>query len=331
MNNIITLANRPTGRPTTDDFGFSSEENPEAGDDEILLASKYISVDPYMRGRMRDADSYVEPYKLDEPINSVIVAEVLESHNNQFTKGDYVLGELEWKEQQVSNGKGLTKVDSNAAPLSAYLGVLGVTGLTAYIGLKEIGKPKDGETMVVSGAAGAVGSVAGQIGKIHGCRVVGIAGSDEKVELLQSKFGFDDGINYKKTDDMAGAIAATCPEGVDVYFDNVGGEITDGVLANINTFARVVACGAIALYNATSQPMGPRVETTLITKSALMQGFIISNYRDEFEAGIKQLATWLNEGKLDHSETIVEGFEQLPNAFIGLFDGKNKGKMVVKV
>ena len=238
---------------------------------------------------------------------------------------------LNWKEFQTSTGENLLKIDDKIAPLSNYLGVLGMTGLTAYFGLTEIGKPQKGETLVVSGAAGAVGSIVGQIGKILGCRVIGIAGTDEKVEMLKSKFGFDEAINYKTTENMTKAIAEVCPDGVDVYFDNVGGTISDSVHANINRLGRIIVCGAISAYNDTSVPQGPRVEHFLIRKSALMQGFIVGNYADKFPEGIKHLSQWLSEGKLIYSETIVEGFENIPQAFIDLFEGKNKGKMIVKI
>jgi NADPH-dependent curcumin reductase CurA len=206
-----------------------------------------------------------------------------------------------------------------------------MTGMTAYTGLTEIGKPKAGETIVVSGAAGAVGSVVGQIGKILGCRVIGIAGSDDKVEMLKSKFGFDEAINYNTTKDMNKAIAEAAPNGVDIYYDNVGGPISDAVHRNINQFARVIICGAISLYNATELPMGPRVEGLLIKKSALMQGFIVSDFSDKFAEAAQQLGQWLKEGKLKHEETVVEGFESIPQAFIDLFSGKNTGKMIVKI
>ena len=225
----------------------------------------------------------------------------------------------------------MQKIDPSAASLSAYLGVLGMTGMTAYLGLTEIGKPKKGETLVVSGAAGAVGSIVGQIGKILGCRVIGIAGSDEKAAMLKSKFGFDAAINYNTTKSMTDDIAALCPNGVDIYFDNVGGEISDAVIANINKFARLIICGSISVYNSTSVPMGPRIEPTLVKKSALMQGFIVGDFAAKFPEAIGQLSTWVKEGKLNYTETIVEGFDQIPQAFIDLFDGKNKGKMIVKI
>lgn len=331
MNNTIHLNNRPTGKPQKSDFKFVKEDKPEIIKGEILLKTKFVSVDPYLRGRMSDAESYVPPFKLNEPMSSGSIAEVVESKNESFKKGDFVSGALDWKEYQKSNGKDLLKVDETKAALSAYLGVLGMTGLTAYLGLTEIGKPKKGETIVVSGAAGAVGSTVGQIGKILGCRVIGIAGTDEKVAMLKSKFGFDEAINYNTTKDIAQEIATVCPDGVDVYYDNVGGDISDSVHANINRFGRIVVCGAIANYNDTSIPMSPRVEPFLIKKSVLMQGFIISNYAEKFPEGIAQLSTWLSEDKLTYSETIVEGFEAIPKAFLDLFEGKNKGKMIVQL
>ncbi|MBK9452200.1 MAG: NADP-dependent oxidoreductase [Bacteroidetes bacterium] len=331
MNKVILLHSRPTGKPTLSNFEFVDESIPVAGDGELLLKACYVSVDPYLRGRMNDANSYTPPFELNKPIQSAIVAEVVESNLAGYQKGDFVMGYLEWKQFQTSSGKGLMKVDPKQAPLSYYIGILGLTGLTAYLGLTDIGLPKAGETLVVSGAAGAVGSVVGQIGKLLGCHVVGIAGSDEKVELLKNSFGFDAGINYKTTPNMYKAIQAACPNGVDIYFDNVGGEISDAVLGNINKHARIIICGAISLYNATEQPMGPRLQPILLVKSATMRGFIVSDYYKSFPEGVKQLATWLQEGKLKNAETIVEGFDQIPQAFLDLFEGKNEGKMIVKV
>ena len=331
MNKVIQLAKRPVGLPTLSDFKFIEEAIPTINDGEILLKTLYVSVDPYLRGRMSEAKSYVPPFQLNQPIQSALIAEVVETKNNYFQKGDFVTGGLDWKLFQAFTGAGLTKLDAKAASLSAYLGVLGMTGLTAYLGLTNIGKPKEGETLVVSGAAGAVGSIVGQIGKILGCKVIGIAGTDEKVEILKSKFGFDEAINYKKTKDMHAAIKNAAPNGVDIYFDNVGGEISDAVLANINKFGRVAVCGAISLYNDTEIPMGPRVQPILIKNSVLMQGFIISNYADQFPVAIQKLAGWLQEGKITYTETIVNGFDQIPQAFIDLFEGKNEGKMIVKI
>ena len=331
MNKTILLKSRPEGTPTLDNFEFAEIDKPTVSEGQVLLKTKYVSVDPYLRGRMRDEKSYIEPFQLDEPIQSGIIAEVVASENPDFKTGDYINGMLDWKKIQTHNGKGLQKVDQSKAPLSAYLGILGLTGITAYVGLLKIGEPKEGETVLVSGASGAVGSVVGQIAKIKGCKVVGIAGSDEKINLLQDTFGFDEGINYNKTNTMQKAIKEACPNGVDVYFDNVGGEILDAAIANMNRFGRVVNCGAISLYNETEQPTGPRLETSLVKKSLKMQGFIARDYQDDFNKIVPQLASWLQKDKLTYEETIVDGFENIPQAFIDLFDGKNKGKMVVKV
>ncbi|APY12868.1 NADP-dependent oxidoreductase [Seonamhaeicola sp. S2-3] len=332
MIKTILLNNRPKGKPIVSNFEFVTEDSElTISKGEILLEAAYVSVDPYLRGRMSDAKSYIPPFELNQPIQSGVVAKVVASKNEKFNTGDYVSGMLNWATQQISNGEGLNKVDGSKAPLSAYLGVLGMTGLTAYLGLTQIGKPKPGETIVVSGAAGAVGSVVGQIAKILGLRVIGIAGTDEKVEILKSKFGFDEGINYNTTKDMKAAIAEAAPNGVDIYFDNVGGPISDAVLFNINRFARIIICGAISVYNETEIPKSMSVQPFLVKNSALMQGFIVSNYADKFPEAIQKLSGWLTDGTLKYKETIVEGFDNIPNAFIDLFEGKNKGKMIVKI
>jgi NADPH-dependent curcumin reductase CurA len=331
MNKVILLRKRPVGRPALDDFEFTSDAIPVPPTGSVLLLTLYVSVDPYLRGRMNDSKSYVPSFEIGKPIQSGIIAQVIDSTHAEFRKGDFISGNLEWKEYQVSDGKGLVKVDPKVSPLSSYLGVLGMTGLTAYLGLTEIGIPKAGETIVVSGAAGAVGSVVGQVGKIMGCNVVGITGTDEKAELLKSKFKFDHAINYKTSHDLKEAIHKACPNGVDIYFDNVGGEISDAVLSNINKHARLPVCGAISQYNDTKVPTGPRLQPILLTKSATMRGFIVRDFSAKFPAATKQLANWLKEGKLTYAETIVDGFDNIPQAFIDLFDGKNKGKMIVKI
>ncbi len=330
MSKTILLAKRPVGLPKLSDFKIDDEIVPDLAVGEILLQTKYVSVDPYLRGRMNDVKSYIPPFELGQPLVSGTVAEVVDSKNEAFQKGDFLSGMLPWKEKMVSNGEDLLKVDQNRAPLSAYLGILGMTGLTAYLGLTEIGKPKKGETLVVSGAAGAVGSVVGQIGKILGMRVVGVAGTEEKVALLKNDFGFDEAINYKTTENMTAALKAACPDGVDVYFDNVGGPISDAVLFSINKFARIVCCGAISVYNNTQMPQSMSVQSFLVRNSALMQGFIVFDYADKYPDAIQQLSKWLAEGKLKSAETVREGFENIPQAFLDLFDGKNKGKMVIK-
>jgi NADPH:quinone reductase len=332
INRAIILNNRPSGKPSLGDFKIINEEMPTAKDGELLLKTMFVSVDPYLRGRMNDMKSYVPPFELNKPIQSGVLAEIIECKNTVgFKKGDFVVGNLDWKEYQTSAVHGLNKVDVSDVELSAYLGILGMTGLTAYLGLTEIGIPKKGETLVVSGAGGAVGTVVGQVGKLLGCKVVGITGSDEKVDMLISKFKFDDAINYKTIPDLNEAIKNACPNGVDIYFDNVGGEISDAVLANINQYARLPVCGAISLYNNTKAAIGPRIQPIILTKSATMRGFIISDFYAKFPAATKQLSIWLKANRITYSETIVEGFDNIPQAFIDLFEGKNEGKMIVKV
>jgi len=330
-NRTIFFEKRPIGKPTKKCFLIKETPVQTLQNKEVLIKTLYVSVDPYLRGRMSDRKSYTTGFNLGDPMKSGVVGEVVESKNPDFARGEFVAGMLNWSEYQISSGEGLNKVDGNAAPLSAYLGLLGMPGLTAYLGLMEIGQPKQGETLVVSGAAGAVGSIVGQIGKILGCRVVGIAGSDEKTSLLKSDFGYDEGINYKTTKNMQKAIAQACPKGVVVYFDNVGGEISDGVMMNISKFARIAICGAISQYNETQLTTGPRLQSVLLVNSALMKGFIVRDYAVKFQGAIQQLAQWYGEGKLKSKETIVEGFENIPEAFIGLFEGTNTGKMVVKI
>jgi NADPH-dependent curcumin reductase CurA len=328
-NRKITLKNRPVGMPLLSDFRNEEELMPVSGEGELLLKSVYVSVDPYLRGKMNGTHPPI--FELNEPLSSKIIAEVVESNNDSFKKGAYVCGYLNWKDYQVSDGKALQKIDSNTAPLSAYLGVLGITGLSAYIALMDIGKPKKGETLVVSGAAGAVGSIVGQIGKIMGCKVVGIVGTEEKIDLLKTKFGYDGAINYKTTHDMKAAITELCPEGVDIYFDNVGGTISDGVIANMNKYGRIPVCGTISNYNDVEEQTSPSLLPIVVYKFLTIQGFLIGDHAARFPEVTAQLAAWLKEGKITYSETILDGFDKLPEAFIGLFEGRNEGKMIVKI
>ncbi len=325
----IVLAERPNGKPTAATFRTQTVALPSLAAGQVHLQGLFYSVDPYMRGRMNDTKSYVSPFALNEPLEGGVVATVIESKAQTFAAGDVVLARLPWQQQLVVSGDGLQKVDTQLAPASHYLGLLGMTGLTAYFGLLDIGKPKSSENLVVSGAAGAVGTVVGQLGKLYGCRVIGIAGSDEKINLLKTDFGFDEALNYNTTTDMKEAIRQLCPKGVDIYFDNVGGPISDAVMANINFGARIPLCGQISMYNATEPPMGPRWQPMLLTRSALMQGFIVSNYAAHFAEGMQQLAQWYTAGKLKSTETILHGFDKLPQALIGLFEGANTGKMIV--
>jgi len=331
MNKQIVLKKRPIGVPTVSNFEVIEVSVPTIGEGELLLKPKVVSVDPYMRGRMSDAKSYVAPFEIGKPIAGGVVAEVVESKHPDFKAGDDVIGSFPWQEVFTAKGSEASKVDGSIAPFSYYLGILGMPGLTAYFGLLDIGKPQKGETLVVSGAAGAVGIVVGQIAKIHGCRVVGIAGDQSKVDYLINDLGFDAAINYKTESNIAGALAAVCPDGVDVYFDNVGGEISDAVISQINKGARIIICGQISLYNATTQPVGPRIQPTILKRSALMQGFIVSNYASRFPEGFKALAEWVGSGQLKYTNTTYHGFEKLPEAFIALFEGKNLGKLIVEV
>lgn len=303
---------------------------PTLDDGEVMIRTLYISVDPYLRGRMREGRSYVPPFAIGEVITSGVVGEVVESRAAGFAAGDTVTGMLGWRLYNIAKAGELRKVDPNIAPVTTALGVLGMPGLTAYFGLLDIGQPKEGETVVVSGAAGAVGLTVSQLAKIKGCRVVGIAGSDDKNKYLRDELGVDAVINYK-TENVALALKEACPERIDVYFDNVGGEISDAAILLLNQGARIVLCGQISLYNLDKPDVGPRPQPYLLVNSALMKGFIITGYAARFTEGITQLAQWLAAGKLKYAETIVEGFENTPQAFIGLFAGDNLGKQIVKV
>lgn len=330
MQKSIILKKRPVGTPTLDNFETIQIDIGKPMDGEILVKTIYISVDPYLRGRMNDVKSYVPPFQLNEPITSGVIGQVIESQSSLFDEGDFVLGSLGWQEYSVVNENAIQRIDTTIAPATAFLSVIGMTGLTAYFGLLEIGQPKKGETVVVSGAAGAVGSTVGQIAKIKGCRVVGIAGSDEKVAFITNELGFDIGINYK-TEDVQTALQEACPNGIDIYFENVGGTISDAVFPLLNKFARIPVCGAISSYNNVSQDIGPRVQSYLIKSSALMQGFTVGNYGQHFSEGINALAGWLTEGKLKYKETITPGFDHIIDAFLDLFKGANIGKSIVQI
>ncbi|MBC6699283.1 NADP-dependent oxidoreductase [Hymenobacter puniceus] len=325
----IVLASRPQGAPTAEQFRFETRELPPLAAGQVLLRTRYVSVDPYMRGRMSAAKSYVAPFEVDQPIAGGVVAEVVESQYDALPVGSMVVGNLPWQQLSISDGKGLNRIPTDKAPVSYFLGLLGMPGLTAYFGLLDICQPKAGETVVVSGAAGAVGMVVGQLAKIQGCRVIGTAGSDEKVAYLK-ELGFDEAINYK-TANLAEALAAAAPNGVDCYFDNVGGPITDAVYDLLNKHARIALCGQISTYNNTEAPVGPRPEGKLLKTSTKLQGFIVSDYLPQWPEGVAKLTEWYGQGKLKFEETITEGFDQIPAAFLGLFQGDNTGKAIVKV
>jgi NADPH-dependent curcumin reductase CurA len=297
----------------------------------VLLKTLYLSVDPYMRGRMSAGKSYTAPVEVGQVMEGGGVGQVIESRHTSFNVGDYVLGSIGWQEYAALDGKRLRKLDPALAPLSTALGVLGMPGLTAYFGLLAICDPQPGETVVVSGAAGAVGSLVGQIAKIRGCRVIGIAGTDAKVAYLVKDLGFDASFNYKTTEDYVAKLGALCPEGVDVYFDNVGGVITDAVFRVLNTFARVSICRQISQYNLTEVEQGPRLLSLVLTKQLRVEGFIVSRFSDRSHEGIDQLAQWLREGRITYREEMTEGFDQMPDAFFSMLKGGNTGKQVVKV
>jgi NADPH-dependent curcumin reductase CurA len=330
-NRVIILAKRPNGIPKEEDFRLIETDIKECKEGMVLVKTLYLSVDPYMRGRMSGIKTYISPYELEKPITGGVVGEVIESKSSDFRVGDFVVGNLNWSDFNTVDSRELRKVDPDIAPISTALGILGMPGLTAYFGLLDIGKPVQGETVVISGAAGAVGTVAGQIAKIKGCRVIGIAGSDKKTDYLVKELGFDAAVNYKKISDIKKEIKNNCPNGVDIYFDNVGGEISDAVMPLLNYKARIILCGQISQYNMDKPDIGPRVQTYLLIKSAMMKGFIVMDYADRYEEGIKQLAQWLSEKKLKYIESIVNGLENAPKAFIGLFKGENLGKQLVKV
>lgn len=331
QNQQIVLAKRPEGLPTEDTFEYRDIPVGEPGEGEVLVKTLYMSVDPYMRGRMSTAKSYVEPYELNRPITGSIIGEVISSRSAQFQVGDKVQGTLDWQRYNVVHEKFLRKLDDSRIPLTAYMSVLGGTGLTAYVGLLDIGQPREGETVVVSAAAGAVGSIVGQIAKMKGTRVVGIAGSDEKVAFIEQELGFDKGINYKK-DGWEKELEEACPDGVDVYFENVGGPISYAVIQLLNNFARIPLCGVISAYNEKDGvTIGPSILPKILKTRSLIKGFILGDYADRLDEARRHLTQWVLEGKIKYRETIIEGFENVPKAFLGLFEGTNIGKQIVKV
>jgi len=332
LNRQITLAARPIGFPKDSDFKLVESPIPTPKDGEFVVRVIYTSVDPYMRGRMNDAASYAAPVQLGEVMGGGAVGKVISSNNPNFREGDIVEGRFGWQVYAVSNGQGVRKIDPSLAPISTALGVLGMPGLTAYFGLLDICDPQPGETVVVSGAAGAVGSLAGQIAKIKGCRAVGIAGADDKIAYLTDELGFDAAFNYKTVTDYVQKLKELCPKGIDVYFDNVGGTITDAVFRLINTKARISVCGQISQYNLEAPEMGPRIILgSLVVKQAKAEGFLVFQFADRYAEGLKQMAQWLKQGKLKYREDIEEGIENTPRAFMAMLKGRNTGKQLVKV
>jgi NADPH-dependent curcumin reductase CurA len=330
-NRRYVLAKRPEGVPDMDTFELEETDVPDPAGGEVLVRTVYLSVDPYMRDRMNAGESYAEPWDVGDPMKAAVVGRVVSSNHDRWSDGDYVSAELDWADYTVAAGDKLQPVNPDLASLSAYLGILGMPGRTAYFGLLEEATPKPGDTVVVSGAAGAVGSTVGQIAALNGCRVVGFAGSDTKIEYIEDDLGFDAGINYKDTEDYRAALDDAAPNGVDVYFDNVGGPITDAVFTKLNTDARVAVCGQIAHYNAEDVPTGPRKLPQMIPVRATVSAFIVSDYSPRFEEASRRLGKWVASGDLTYRETVTEGIENAPDAFLGLFEGENIGKQVVKV
>ncbi|MEZ8101149.1 NADP-dependent oxidoreductase [Vibrio bivalvicida] len=334
VNRRIVLASRPTGAPVVADFRLEESEKPQPQQGQILLRSVYLSLDPYMRGRMSDAKSYADPVALDEVMVGGTVCQVEASNHPDYEVGEWVVAFTGWQDYGISDGEGLIKMGKDPAHPSYALGVMGMPGFTAYMGLLDIGQPKAGDTLVVAAATGAVGSMVGQIGKLKGCRVIGVAGGEEKCRYAVEKLGFDLCIDHK-ADDFEQQLAAACDQGIDIYFENVGGKVFDAVMPLLNTGARVPLCGLISQYNATSLPEGPdrmsMLMAQLLIKRIKMQGFIIfDDYGHRYGEFAADMGQWLAEGKTHYREHLVEGFDKAPEAFIGLLEGKNFGKLVIK-
>jgi hypothetical protein len=331
INRRITLAARPVGFPRVSDFHLEYSPLPLAAVGEVLVRLIYLSLDPYMRGRMNSAESCARSVAIGEVMPGAAVALVLEPNGSQLRAGDLVEGVLGWQEYAVAPGRELRKIDSVLAPISAALGVLGLPGLTGYFGLLDIGDPQAGETVVVSGAAGAVGMVVGQIAKIRGSRVVGVAGSDAKISWLLDELGFDAAFDDQASAAFEGNLKKLCPDGVDVYFDNVGGVLTDAILGRINTGARIIVGGQTSQHNLEAPELGPRWLGSLIVKEAKVQGFLVSTYAERFPAAREQLTQWLRGGKLKYREDVAQGIEAAPQAFIGMLKGTSLGQQLVQI
>ncbi len=327
----IVLASRPAAEPQVEDFRLEQVATPRPGPNQVLVRIIYLSLDPYMRGRMRDAASYAPPVGIGEVMTGGTVGEIVASNHPDFRVGDIVEERLGWQEYALGGSPAMRSIDPALAPISTANGVLGMPGMTAYCGLFEIGAPKVGETVVVSAASGAVGQVVGQLARIAGCRVIGIAGGPAKCEFVTSELGFDACIDYKAAADLDAALRDACPDGIDVYFDNVGGRVSDAVTLQLNTWARIVLCGAISQYNAAEPELAPRLPAFFVGRRVTMRGFIVSDFAAKFEPARRILGKLVREGKLKFREDIVDGLENAPRAFIGLLRGENFGKLQVRV
>ncbi|MEX0761059.1 MAG: NADP-dependent oxidoreductase [Dehalococcoidia bacterium] len=330
VNRQFRLKSRPNGYPEESDFDLTREPIPRPRHGEILVKTLWLSMDPYMRGRMSEARSYTAPVPIGGIMQGGVVGRVMESKDDRFSPGEIVNASLGWQEYGVVPAGAARKVDPGIAPISTALGVLGMPGMTAYFGLLRVGRPEPGDTVVVSAASGAVGAVVGQVARIMGCRAVGIAGSDEKIGYITGELGFDAGINYK-TEDVDAAIGEACPDGVNVYFDNVGGAITDAVINHLAYRARVAICGQISQYNLPNPEMAPRNLRAFLTNQASLEGFLVNRFADDHERGRQRMALWIKEGRIKYREDVVEGLENAPKALIGMMHGANFGKLLVRV
>jgi NADPH-dependent curcumin reductase len=329
-NRQFRLAARPVGLPKRSDWDFTSEPVAAPGEGQVLVEVLYLSLDPAMRGWMNEGRSYIPPVGIGEVMRAFGAGRVIESRHPSFAPGDHVTGTLGMQDYAALDATQLTKVDPNEAPLTAHVSALGMTGVTAYFGLLDVGKPEAGQTVVVSGAAGAVGMIVGQIAKIKGCRVVGIAGGAEKCRYLVEELGFDAAIDYK-SDKVGKALREHCPRGIDVYFDNVGGEILDAALVNLARRARVVICGAISQYNNTTPVQGPKNYMMLLVTRSRMEGFVVFDYASRYAEAAREMAGWIKEGRLISREHVVSGLETFPDTLLALFSGENTGKLILQV
>jgi NADPH-dependent curcumin reductase CurA len=327
----VVLAQRPIGEPAEKDFRLEEVATPQPGLGQVLVRVLYLSLDPYMRGRMRDAASYAPPVGIGEVMTGGGVAEVVASQDAEFSVGDIVEGRFGWQEYALGITSSMRKIDPTLAPISTANGILGMPGMTAYCGLFEIGTPKVGETVLVSAASGAVGQVVGQLAKLAGCHVVGIAGGAKKCTFMRDALGFDDCIDYKAAGDLGEALTAACPDGVDVYFDNVGGRVSDAAVLKLNAWARIILCGSISQYNVDEPEMAPRLPAFFVGQRVTMRGFIVSDFAAKFEPARRIMGGLVRDGQLKYREDIVDGLENAPRAFIGLLRGDNFGKLQIRV
>ncbi|NNC50822.1 MAG: NADP-dependent oxidoreductase [Flaviramulus sp.] len=331
MNKQVLLAKRPDGLPTLSTWKFEENKIPEPQEGEVLIKQHYISLDPAMRGWMREGKSYIPPVAINDVMRAGTVGEVIKANNNpKFKEGDFLSGWGGVQQYTVTNGDGYFKIDPNKAPLPKYLGIIGMPGMTAYFGILKVGELKEEDVVLVSGAAGAVGSLVGQIAKIKGCRVIGIAGGKDKCDYLVNELGFDSAIDYKN-ENVNSSLNQHCPDGIDVFFDNVGGDILDAALSNLRMHARIVICGAISQYNTTSKPKGPSNYLSLLVNRATMKGMVVFDFAEHYPEAIASYSKWLGEGKIKSKEDIYEGIENFHDTFLRLFSGEKLGKLVLKV